>query len=317
MRILEHRRLSATLIFDLEDAYARRRGVRGPHPRPLGEPRLRLLGEMVGGVRQDFERRLELLLTANPSGYHLFRGKVRLDDGSRRHFELGDGTYVVEVESDFYQTAVRSDVVVPQRHPVPGPYHFDLEAGYAYPFPREHVVLAPPLSRVVEGPTLLRGVLLTTGGRGIGGAEVREGVSSARYLTDDTGQWVLVFADTQPAGAVTVRFTLPDAAPVEVTGVQVVPGEERGLAQAALRGRVTLDGVPLAGARIRVVGRPGEAASGGDGTWAYYFAINQGAGPVDVTAELPDGQEQTAANVAVVAHGTVEVAPFRFQSTGG
>lgn len=308
---VERRRLAATLIFDLEDVYARERAVRGLHPRPIGPLRFRLVGEVVAAVRQDFDEPLEMLVTTNPSDYHLFYGEVRLADGQRRRIELAAGTYVVAIESDFYQGAEREDIEVPQLHPVPGPYRFDLEPGYAYPFPQEHVALeAPP--RVVDGPTLLRGTLHRTDGRGIAGATVEVTGQSNVYRTDASGSWVLVFPDTQPAGNVTVRFQLPGSPPEDVVNVAVEPGRERSLNQAALRGAVTRDGAPAAGARVRVVGRPGESPTAGDGGWSYHFEINQGAAVVDVEASLDGGPPLTVPNVVVLPWSTVVVETFRF-----
>lgn len=308
---VERRRLAATLVFDLEDVYSRERAVRGPHPRPIGSLRFRLVGEVIAGVRQDFDEPRDLLTSANPSGYHLFFGAVRLGKGQWRRIDLAAGIYVVAVESDFYQLAEREDIVVPQLHPAPGPYRFDLQPGYAYPFPRERVALKTP-PRVVDGPTLLRGALHSTAGLGVAGATVEVTGESNLYRTDDTGRWVLVFPDTQLSGNVTVRFHLPGHSPEDVVGVPVEPGRERSLQQTALRGFVTQGGAPANGARVRVVGRPGETRTTSDGGWSYYFPLNEGASMVDVEALLDGGPVLANPNVKIQPRSTVVVETFRF-----
>src|SRR5262249_53419734 len=103
-------RLSATLIFDLEDRYARTPGIRARHLRPIGPGTFSLVGQMVGGGRQDFERPWELSVTRNPSGYHLFFGTIRLPHSTTHQATLSAGTYVVRVETRFYQQAEREDI---------------------------------------------------------------------------------------------------------------------------------------------------------------------------------------------------------------
>jgi hypothetical protein len=215
---VEIRRLAPTLIFDLEDRYARDRAVRGPHPRPVGPVRIRLVGRMVLGSRQDFPVPFDLLTPTNASSYHLFFGDERRA-GGRRRLDLAAGTYVVRVESAFYQVVEREDVVLPRA----GTVRFDLEPSYAYPFPTEST-----LGRG-RGPTLLRSSLHQRDGRGISGAVIEVPGQSNRYRTDGTGQWVLVFPDSQPAGNVTVRVRFPEGAVVNVPGVPVTPGKSNSL----------------------------------------------------------------------------------------
>jgi len=156
---LEFRRLAATLIFDLEDAFARQRGVNGPHPRPSGKINFSVVGTMVAGARQPITPPLPLKVLANPSGYHLFFGTSALR-GPQRSTSLPAGQYVVRVDSDFYQRSERTDITLPSVFspkgpvaPLIAPYFFDLQPGYAYPFPS--VSTLPNGS----GTTLLRGVL--------------------------------------------------------------------------------------------------------------------------------------------------------------
>jgi hypothetical protein len=300
----ELRRQTAILIFDLEDRYARERGVRGRHPRPIGPIKLCVVGRMVGGVRQVIDPSLELVVRRNASGYHLFFGVVRLPDGTSHEAALAAGTYVVRVESRFYQWAEREDIVLPESET---PYFFDLEPGYAYPFPSESSL---PGGR---GPTLLRGSLHRPDGQAIAWVTIQVVGQSNTYRTDDTGQWALVFPDTQPTGNVTVRFELPDGTVENVANVPIVQGRETGLAQTALRGWVLTDaGVGIPRATVRVSGYPAQTTTGSDGSWFYYFGLNQPADTVSVTAVLPDGRSRTQSNVLVQPRATVVVPTIRF-----
>jgi hypothetical protein len=297
------RRIAPALVFDLEDRYARDRAARGPHPRPVGPVRIFLAGKVVLGVRQDFPVPYELVTTRNSSGYHIFFGEDRPARGGRRRMGLADGTYVVRVESDFYQAVEREDVVLPSPA-ITVPTLFDLEPGPAYPFPTEST-----LGRS-RGPTLLRGTVRRRDGRGIEGALVEVPTKSNRCRTGADGQWVLVFEDTQPAGNVTVRFRFP--AVVDIPNVPLVPGRSNSLPETALRGRVlAAGGVPAAGARVRVTGDPAEAVTAVDGGWTYAFPPDQTAALVNVTAELP-GSSLTQSGVQVNPRSTVVVPTFRF-----
>lgn len=302
--IYEIRGLSATLIFDLEDRFARARGVRGPHPRPFEPVKFFATAEIVGGARQEFARPLELVVKRNSLGYHCFFGAVKHPDGSIRRGALTDGTYAVRAEGRFYQRVEREDIVLPVAGSA---YFYDLPPAYSYPFPSESTLTGG------RGLTLLRGSLHETDGRGVAAATVEVVGLTDSYLTDETGQWALVFDDAQASGNFTVRVTFADGTVEDVLNVPVVQGRETGLAQTALRGWVRSGaGVGLAGASIRVQGQTGSTATGSDGGWFYYFGLNQTAAPVDVDAVLPDGQSLTENNVQVQPHATVVVPTFQF-----
>jgi hypothetical protein len=302
--ILDIRRHSAALVFDAEDRFARARGTRGPHPRPFEPVRFYATAEMVGLVRHDFPRPVELVTTRTPAGFHLFFGETRQADGSVRRGALAEGTYAVRAEGRFYQRVEREDVVLP----TPGDaYFYDLPPSYAYPLPREGTLTGG------RGLTLLRGTLVDAAGRGVAGATVEVVGVTEPYLTDETGQWVLVFPDTTASGPVTVHFTFADSSTEDVANVQVVQGAEAGLGQTALRGWVlTQAGAVAGGAVVEVVGDPGRAAVAPDGGWFYYFGLNQAAAAVDVRATLPGGQNLTENNVLVQPRSTVVVPTFRF-----
>jgi len=294
----------AAAIFDLEDRYARQRGVRGRHPRPLGKVELRVLGEVDGETLRDFEQPLEMTVVPNPSGFHLFFGEVRRPGRRGRTFLLGGGTYAVRVESEFYQRAERRDVIMPEPA---APYFFDLDPGYCYPFPHCSTLSGG------RGPTLLRGGIFDRAGGGVEGVRVEAERALDDYRTDETGQWVLVFPDSLPDGEIAVRYRRPDGAVTEITDVPLLQGRETSLAQTALRGWVLNGtGVALAGATLVVEGQPGESRTGDDGSWFYYFDPTQSASEVNVMAVLDDGRHLVRPAVEVRPRATVVVPTFRF-----
>lgn len=300
----ELRHLTATLVFDLEDAYARRRGTRGLHPRPIGPVDYRLLGRVVGGVRQDFDHPLPLVIRRNPSGYDLCFGQVELPGHTCRR--VPEGTYALRITSPyaFYQPIEQEDIVLPRPATA---YAFDLEPGYAYPFPTETL----PGGR---GPTLLRGTWLGRDGRGIAGVAVQVVGNTRVCVTDSTGEWVLVFPDDQPTGDITVRFEAPGGTAETVPDVLVVGGRAASLRQTALRGwTMTAAGAPIGGASVAVSGQPASVTSRLDGSWSYYFPLPQSPPTVvSVTASLPDGRTQTCPTVQVHPRSTVLVPSFPF-----
>ncbi|HYH84244.1 MAG TPA: hypothetical protein VEX60_02110, partial [Pyrinomonadaceae bacterium] len=68
----------------------------------------------------------------------------------------------------------------------------------------------------------------------------------------------------------------------------------------------------IPGATVQVQGRPGSTSVAADGSWFYYFGLNQGAAAVQVTATLPDGRSQTKTNQQVRPRATAVVPTFRF-----
>jgi hypothetical protein len=213
---------NAIQVFDSEDRYARERGVRGPHPRPLGSVRFYAVGQVINDERQDFHQPLELIVRRNPGGYFLFFGHVRLPNGATRQHILDDGTYVVRVESTYYQQMEREDVDIPLVDPE-APVFWDLSPGYTYPFPKTSTLPGG------LGPTLLRGGVLDAGGEWLAGVVMEVlGQPDLTYLTDASGQWVLAFPDSQTAGSVTVRFTARDGSSEDVDAT-IEPGRETSL----------------------------------------------------------------------------------------
>ncbi|MBS1789178.1 MAG: carboxypeptidase regulatory-like domain-containing protein [Acidobacteria bacterium] len=306
--MIEFHRQKEAIIFNLEDSYARSRRVRGKHPRPLGSLKFYLVGQVVNGGQRNFAAPLEMIMTNNNSGYHLFFGQVKWPDRFARHALKEGRRYVVRVESSFYQVIERADIDWPMKQPVE-PYFFDLAPGYDYPFPTEGTLGG------AVGQTLLRGALLSSGGEGIAGGTVRVQNKSNVYSTDRTGKWVLVFPDGQASGNVTVDVALSNPpSQFQVTDVHIERGLTRGLMQTALQGRVmTAAGVGIGGATIEVSNQQGQARTRSDGRWFYYFPLNQPAATVSVTARLPDGRTKTQPNVKVQPQETSkEAVVFQF-----
>ena len=54
--------------------------------------------------------------------------------GTAGRVDLPPGTYAVRVESQYYQVAERTDIFLPRPDAA---YFFDLEPGFAYPFPSQ------------------------------------------------------------------------------------------------------------------------------------------------------------------------------------
>jgi hypothetical protein len=297
------------LIFDLVDRYARDRGMRGTHPGPVGSIKFMARSQEVGGTLQDLTVPLELLMQRNNSGYYLFAGKVKLPDGTLRQNLLDPGTsYQVQMQSQFYQEAAKTVTVFDPDNPPPDPVNqvkataILLEPGYAYPFPEGRL-------------TLLRGSVHHTDGRGLAGATVEVAGVSNQYITDESGQWVLIFPDTQTTGQVTVHFVLPDGpgASIPLPNVDLVRGRTTGLAQPGLRGEVRLAsaaGIP--DARIEVSGFAEASSTDKSGRWWYYFGLNQPQATVQVTANLPDGRSLKQYHIQVRPRATVVVPTFRF-----
>lgn len=317
---VERRVWSATLILDAEDAYARGRGFSGQHPRPVGRVWFSAVAELLPAGRRALAEPLRLVVTANNAGYQVFRGDVVLPDGSLRRGLLAPGSYWIRAESDYYQP-----LEVPVDLPRPdGPLFFDLEPDHRYPFPDVEPLRVPadptgfPCAgatiRQAHGPTLLRGSLHAPDATPIRGATVTVPNQSNTFQTDASGQWVLWFPDTQPTGRQTVRFRLlPGAAPVDVQSVCIARGFETSLGETTIRGQVRRgNGAPISGARIRVSGHLPEVRSRGDGSWSYYFALDQGAETVTVTADVAGGATVALPNVAVVPRATTVVPTFQF-----
>ena len=303
----EFRTLTATLIFDLTDAFAKKRGTRGPFPRPV-EPIRIFATARVNPNPTVFNPPLRLLVERNGIGYHVFHNTMKRSDGTTVRKALPDGEYDFRVEGDFYQTAVLPGVVLPSPK---SPARFSLLPAYNYPFPLELKPTGGP------GFALLRGSLHNVEGAPIAGATIHVDNADSDYTTTDAGQWVLVFQDQFFPGVttkdVTVVVTPSSGPPINVLSVTVDKGKERSLSETALRGWVLARGIGVAGAVVEVQGQPGQTRTAADGSWTYYFNIDHSLEiPMDVTAGLPDGRTLTQTNQQVKKRATVIVPPFEF-----
>lgn len=346
----------AKFIFDVTDAYARDRGVFGLNPRPLEPLSYRFVARLTPAGAVPLEKPFDLMVQENPSGYHLFFGEIRLPDG--RFINLGpEGQYKLQIKSQFYQR-VEMDVDLASMHQAIEasqkiqPTSIQLLPGYGYPFsysnPYFHDYSQPLptqwqehnsailLSNSAGGPkkgglTLLRGGLFNTLGQGIENAVVRltpppAGNLPYEYVTDESGQWVLVFEQDHISGEVNIQFDIPNEGVFDIHNVAVVRGRESRLAQTALRGWV-LDnqGLGIPNATISVLDQSGNpfaktSVSGDGGAWFYYFDLNQpthqvgGAATVtgQVTVTLSDGSSLPPKSVPIRPRATTTVPTFKF-----
>lgn len=339
MKVTYQRVLTATLIFDLEDRYAREQGVHGLHPQPIGPLKFQLMGKMIDGNRQDFATPLPLAIKRNPSGYHLFFDLMKQVEGLDRRLKsaqaperrlmLADGVYIVRVQSTFYQMFEHTNIKLPMQNPnnpaSDAPYHFDLEPSYAYPFantesfrlegvPAQCGEIVMPGGR---GPTLLRGSLHASVGQDLVGITVQVVGSSNLYRVDETGQWVLWFPDDHPTGFVVVRIMLPNGGGItDVPDVCVIKGRTTSLFETALRGWVQRNGRGVHHAMVTIedaAGPLGSITTKEDGSWSYYFSLLQAQTTVTITATLPDEHTNlTIPNIQVRPRVTEMVPTFRF-----
>ena len=244
-----------------------------------------------------------MLTVRNPSGYDLFFDRVTQEESAITRMDLGQGTYVLKIEAQFYQNR-EFEIMLPLSDAA---HSIDLEPDYTYPFP------AATLSHVGR-PALLRGTVHAADGSGLEDVTVEVTGGSNDYLTDKTGQWVLIFPEDQTSGEVAVRFTFPDDSIVNVPAVAIVEGQESSLTQAGLRGWVVNGaGVGIAGVVVQAAGHAGETVSADDGSWSFYFDLNQTDELVSVTATLSDGQMETQHNVQVRFRAIEQGPNFLFQ----
>jgi hypothetical protein len=218
--VREHRHVDAIRIFDVVDRFARDRGVRGSRPRPLSEVRFNLLARTVGGVRHEYDPGSTLVVRQTESGHHVFFGQVAVMSAASPYGSSGTamtipatGTLEVLLDSELYAPSMRLEVPVPEGR---RPYPVLLEPGLAYPFPC--VVTPPPPGALdqpggppwVHGPTLLRGVVRDSTGRGIPEASVSAEGGARRTVTDDNGSWVLDLPEGHESRPLAVTVALRD-----------------------------------------------------------------------------------------------------------
>jgi hypothetical protein len=325
--IYSRHRLSATLIMNLEDEYARGLAGQG-FPRPIEPLEFFLVGRYSSaGTLTTFPTPIQLDVRLNPSGYHLFFDRERLGPGRTRRLFLTEGDYQIRVTSPHYQVAERRvtipmpdlNVSTPANPDPMANYTVRLQPSHAYAFANSYPMRVAPgadcgalASQERRGATLLRGSLHTFDGEPVHGAVVSIPGRPLSYQTDERGDWVLWFPANQVSGPITVRVLLPgSAAPVEIQRVCVVHGRETSLAETALRGWVLQRGAGVEGATIAVSGQPEVVRTRADGLWTYYFPLVFADSNITVTATLAGGSSLTYAGT-MVPRGTTVVPTFQF-----
>jgi hypothetical protein len=286
-------------ILDLRDEFAAGRTLAPAPPRPFGPVQLRVVARLDGAERQELDPPLDPVVRENPSGYRIWFGEVRSPEGGNH--ALPGGRYALTVESWYYQP-LELEVELPPPEDgrfaeTPDPFTLNLLPSYGYPFPR-----------AARGTTQLLGSLHGRDGTGQPDALVRSAPAVNDYRTDETGQWMLAFADDQPSGPVDVEIELPERPAVTVPA-ELRRGAQATLAQTSLRGAVRTEaGYGAATATIGVSGQVDASRSRPDGSWSYYFDPDFAPDPadpsadvttVDVTATLPDGRTLTQPDVTV------------------
>jgi hypothetical protein len=320
------RRLSAVLVFNLEDDYARLQAGHG-FLRPLEPLEFFLVGRYsLTGNLVTFPSPLHMEVMRNPSGYHLFFDREVTKEHLKRRLFLTPGDYQVRVTSPYYQTAERRttipmpDLNTPSAaNPDPvAAYTFRLQPSHAYPFADAYPLRIAPGANCASfagqerrGQTLLRGSLHTFDGQPVAGAIVSVPGRPQSYATGENGDWVLWFPNSQPSGPITVRVQFPGGATVDVAGVCIVRGRETSLAETGLRGWVNRAGAGVEGATVSVSGQPQPTHTQSDGGWNYYFPLNFVGGNVTVIATLPSGGSLSQSAI-VVPRGIVVVPTFQF-----
>jgi hypothetical protein len=299
MTVLEYRRIAADFVLDLVDGFALQRGLLGEVPRPFGWVRVLLLSLTPNGeARQVFQPPLELDLVRNTSGHYLFFGRVFRPGYPARRLPLPAGTYELQIKSQFYQPFDLS-ADLPTALQSPNLPQVELAPNDNYPF--------------LDGTTLLRGSVVRTDGTGVAGATVSLSVAgSGDYQTDGSGQWTLAVPvtlpdpppKTPPTVLLTVTYKTSGGPDQLAKNVAAVYGKQTSLAATALRGQVLSDGVGVAGASVAVSSFATTVPTQVDGSWAYFFGIDQPDAVVDVTITLPDGRSQTITGVSVVPRTT-------------
>lgn len=309
----ERRTTTPSLVFDLVDAFAARRGTRGPNPRPTGEVRFRIAATEQAGVRTALRRPHTMVMQRNTAGYDLWFGSV-VDDGGTRKFPAPPSP-VISIVADGHQPAELVAATIPD----PSPQRIDLEPGWTYPFP-----LATRIPGA-SGPTLLRGTLHAPDGSGISGARVQvvpappnQPAPNPVYTTDGTGNWVLPFDDgVAPTATADVEIRFPSAPAVVVGEVGIVRGDTSVLRQASLSGETHRgDGDPLPGVAVTVDVAPGTATSDADGRWQLWLPVERfppshGPQPAVVTA-TPSQGAPIVRNTQIEPRSTTRLDPLVF-----
>ncbi len=287
-------------VFAPVDNYAAGLGVRGKQPMAIGALHFfvtRRRGE-DGRELACYDPPVRLLVHRNTIGRFIFLNEITDVEGVTRQPYFRPGGYDLRIEAEFYQTLIVENVSLPLSEQ---PLVVNLQPGYRYPFPH----FRQPQNG--GGSTLLRGCVVTPDGRGVAHAWV-EAIGKTppvRYLTDSTGQFVLVFAEDQKDEVVSVGITLPGARLISVDDVSLHRGQSTSLPLTRVRGQVVdAHGRGVADVAIRVEGLDGMSFSGMGGNWCYTFPLNQSRARLRFTAEGPDGAQKRSEPVDITPGAT-------------
>jgi hypothetical protein len=280
--------LRASLILDVVDAYASASDPSASAVRPAGALRVSLAahGQLDA---------VPLATIANPSGYCLWFGQRR-DSGP----PPDPGGYELLIDSDLY-APFSVEVQVPTSDTA---IRCALQPGYAYPFG------GGGLSAANAGPTLVRGTLQNPDGTGQAGATVTltAGANTAEYLTDPSGQFVLVVPDPVP-GTVALQIAYADGTTANLSGIAVTAGATTAIPQTVLTGRV-VSSVP--GGTVQLSTPAVTVGVAPDGTWRMVLPPDQKPATVTVSATVPGRRKKTQSKIKVTPGQVVTLPTFNF-----
>lgn len=285
--------LRASLILDVIDGYASGIDPSASPVRPTGT--LRFLLVPAGAAANDADPAIPLATITNPSGYGLWFGQ-RQDGGPA----LDPGSYGLRIDSDLY-APFSVDVQIPTSDTA---IRCALEPGYAYPFG------GGGLAAANAAPTLVRGTLQSVTGAGQAGATVvlTAGAYIAQYVTDASGQFVLVVPDPVP-GSVALDIAYADGTRTSLSNISVAPGTTTVIPQTVLTGRVVST---VRGATVQLSSPAVTVGVAGDGTWQMVLPLDQKPTTVTVSATVPGQRKRSQSKLKITPGQTVTVPAFVF-----
>jgi hypothetical protein len=292
----ERSTVRASLILDLVDGYGSGVDPSAAPARPRGGLRLSFTERGAGTPdARMIDPPWPLSTITNPSGYRLWFG-ARGDGGP----PPDPGSYSLRIDSDLYAPYV-TDVPV-QVPTADRAIRCVLQPGYSYPFGGGG--LAAPLTQ----PTLVRGVLQSLDGTGQAGAEiaVSAGAATVRYLTDSSGQFVVVVPEPAP-DAVSVAITDAQGNKITLPDVAIAPGATTVIPQTVLTGRVES---AVLGVIVQLAAPAVSVDAAPDGTWRIVLPLDQKAATVTVRASAPGQRKRAQAKVKVTPGQVVTVPPL-------
>jgi hypothetical protein len=285
--------LRASLILDVVDEYASASDASASPVRPTGALSFSLAP--LGAGATNLGTPIPLATIANPSGYRLWFGQ-RQDGGP----SLDPGNYELRIESDLY-APFSAQVRVPTSDTAIG---CALQPGYAYPFG------GGGLAAANAAPTLVRGTLQRITGAGQAAATVvlTAGAYGGQYVTDASGQFVLVVPDPVPA-TVALEIAYADGTKTSLPGIAVISGTTTVIPQTVLMGRVVS---AVRGATVQLSSPAVSVGVAPDGTWQMVLPPGQKPATVTVSATVPGQRKKSQSKLKITPGQLVTVPPFVF-----